>query len=146
MQPSTSTIRQIDLKEACVNFMFSYQQKDVPAMLSYCSPTATVFFQPLGENGKGTVAELGKALWEGLIASFPDLDNTIDSTIANDEDTIRCQVVIRGTQQSDFADIINKRKGFESEHIFIFKLDGQGKISHIDIKWDHTYLKKQLGN
>ena len=126
--------------------MFAYQQKNVTKMLACCTPDAGIEFLPLGQDGVGKVSELGKGIWEALIDSFPDIDNTIDAAIAEDEETVRCQVVIRGTQAKDFADIISKGKHFDSDHIFIFKLDEQGMIDHITIEWNHADLKQQLGS
>jgi predicted ester cyclase len=89
--------------------------------------------------------ELGKAIWTSLIDCFPDIDNTVDAAIAADDDAVRCQVVIRGTQEKDFADIPNKGKHFDSDHIFIFHLNDSAKIDSIEIEWDHADLKRQLG-
>ena len=138
--------RQLGLKNKCVEFMFAYQQKNVAKMLSCCTPDATIEFLPLGPGGKGKVSELGKQIWTGLIDSFPDLDNTVDAAIAEDNDVVRCQVVIRGTQKKDFADIKSYGKHFESDHIFIFRLTDNDLIEHITVEWNHDNLKEQLGN
>ena len=143
---STLSKKELDIKNACVEFMFSYQQKDLKKMLSFCNPDGLIEFAPLGESGKGKITELGKTIWGMLIECFPDLDNTIDAAVAEDNNSLRCQVVIRGTQAKDFADIINKGKSFDSDHIFIFHLDQNNKIDHIWINWDHADFKKQLGN
>jgi len=137
---------ELSLKNACVSFMFAYQQRNVEKMLSFCDPNGEVYFKPMGEQGKGKIMELGKAIWNTLIDCFPDIDNTVDAAIAEDGDAIRCQVVIRGTQEKDFADIPNKGKQFDSDHIFIFHLNGAGKIDSIEIEWDHADLKRQLGS
>src|ERR1700674_3250283 len=105
---STLSKKELDIKNACVEFMFSYQQKDLKKMLSFCNPDGIIEFAPLGESGRGKITELGKTIWGMLIECFPDLDNTIDATVAEDNNCLRCQVVIRGTQARDFADIINK--------------------------------------
>jgi hypothetical protein len=137
--------QELSLKNSCVNFMFAYQQRNVEKMLQFCDPQGTVFFKPLGDSGKGKIYELGKGLWSSLIDSFPDLDNTVDAAVAGDGDSVRCQVVIRGTQAKDFAGIVSKGKSFESDHIFIFRLNNAGKIENIDIEWDHQDFQKQLG-
>jgi len=100
----------------------------------------------LGDAGKGKIGELGKAVWSSLIDCFPDIDNTLDATIAEAGDIIRCQVVISGTQTKDFADIPNKGFRFESDHIFIFHLNDKNRIDEIRISWNHADLKKQLGS
>jgi hypothetical protein len=138
--------QQLSVKNKCVEFMFAYQQKNLEKMLSFCDPNGTVEFLPLGEGGKGKIGELGKAIWSGLIECFPDIDNTLDAAVADDENTVRCQVVIRGTQAKDFADIKSKGKHFDSDHIFIFHLNNDNKIDHISIQWNHEDFKRQLGS
>ena len=135
---------ELSLKNACVQFMFAYQQRNVDKMLSFCNPAGEIHFLPLGENGKGKIGELGKALWTSLIDCFPDIDNTLDAAVAEEENTVRCQVVIRGTQEKDFAGIPNKGKHFDSDHIFIFHLNPDNKIDSIRINWDHADFQKQL--
>ena len=138
--------QELSLKNVCVEFMFAYQKQDVNRMLSFCDPEGTVFFRPLGPDGKGKIYGLGKSLWTALIDSFPDIDNTVDATIAEDGDAIRCQVVISGTQARDFAGITSKGQHFDSDHIFIFHMNAEGKINHIEINWDHADFMKQLGS
>lgn len=137
--------QEISLKNACVNFMFAYQQRNVDKMLSFCDPEGEIYFKPLGDAGKGKIGELGRAIWTTLIDCFPDIDNTVDATVAEEEDSVRCQVVIRGTQAKDFAGIVSKGKKFDSDHIFIFRLNNAGKINRIEISWDHEDFQRQLG-
>lgn len=138
--------KELSLKNACIQFMFSYQQRSVEKMLDCCDVDGAVFFEPLGEAGKGKIGELGKAIWSGLIECFPDIDNTLDAAVAEDDDTVRCQVVIRGTQAADFAGITNKGRHFDSDHIFIFHLNPENKIDSIHINWDHADFQRQLGS
>jgi hypothetical protein len=138
--------RQLSLKNACIEFMFAYQQRNVDKMLSFCDPDGEVRFLPLGEGGIGKIGELGKAIWSGLVDSFPDIDNTLDAAVAEDDNTVRCQVVIRGTQKKDFAGISNKGRKFDSDHIFIFHVNDENKIDSIHISWDHADFQKQLGS
>ena len=137
---------ELSLKNACVEFMFAYQQKNVDKMLSLCVANGDVNFAPLGDAGKGKIGELGKAIWSGLIDSFPDIDNTLDAAVAEEGNTVRCQVVIRGTQEKDFAGIENKGKHLDSDHIFIFHLNPGNKIDSIHISWDHADFQRQLGS
>jgi len=138
--------KQLSLKNKAVQFMFSYQQKSVDKMLSLCDPQGTVNFVPLGEGGSGTISDLGKGIWTALIDCFPDIDNTLDAAIAEDDQTVRCQVVIRGTQAKDFAGITSKGQHFDSDHIFIFHLNEAGKIDYIQVEWNHADFKRQLGS
>ena len=148
MEATIQKQQDLSLKNACVEFMFAYQQRNVEKMLSYCDPEGAVYFQPMGDPGKGKIGELGKAIWSLLIQCFPDIDNTVDAAVAEtgEQGTVRCQVVIRGTQAKDFADIPNKGLSFESDHIFIFHLNNDNKIDSIKVTWDHSDLKKQLGS
>ena len=138
--------QELSLKNACVEFMFAYQQRNVEKMLSFCDPAGSIHFEPLGDAGVGTIGELGRNIWTGLIDSFQDIDNTLDAAVAEGEDTVRCQVVIRGTQARDFAGIENKGKHFDSDHIFIFHLDPANKIDGIRVSWDHADFQRQLGS
>ncbi|MBL7744393.1 MAG: ester cyclase [Chitinophagaceae bacterium] len=134
----------LSLKNACVEFMFAYQLRNVDKMLGFCDQEGEVWFRPLGEAGKGKIGELGKAIWSSLIDCFPDIDNTVDATVAEDGESVRCQVVIRGTQAKDFAGIASKGKKFDSDHIFIFHLNPANKIDRIHITWDHEDFQRQL--
>lgn len=135
----------ISVKNVCVQFLLAYQQRNVQKMLSFCAPDGEIFFEPLGEGGKGKIHELGKGLWTALIDSFPNIDNTLDAAVAEDSSVVRCQVVIRGTQQKDFAGITSKGQSFDSDHIFIFKINEDNLISRINISWNHADFAKQLG-
>ncbi|MEJ0103233.1 MAG: nuclear transport factor 2 family protein [Bacteroidota bacterium] len=146
METTIQLQHELSLKNACVEFMFAYQQRNVEKMLSFCDPAGDVHFEPLGDAGNGKIYELGKGIWSALIDSFPDIDNTLDAAIAEDEDGVRCQVVIRGTQSKDFADIPSKGLRFDSDHIFIFHLNDRNKIDDIKISWDHADFKRQLGS
>jgi predicted ester cyclase len=136
--------QELSLKNACVEFMFAYQQRNVERMLGFCNADGEVYFASLGESGRGKIGELGKAIWAGLIDAFPDITNTLDAAIAEGENNVRCQVVISGTQAKDFAGIENKGKHFDSDHIFIFHVDSDNMIDYIQITWDHEDLQKQL--
>ncbi len=137
--------QELSLKNACVEFMFAYQQRNVEKMLSFCDPGGSVVFEPLGEAGVGTIGDLGKNIWTSLVECFPNIDNTLDAAVAEGENTVRCQVTIRGTQEKDFAGIQNKGQDFDSDHIFIFHLNPYNKIDSIRINWDHADFQKQLG-
>ena len=143
MQQVQEQTRVIELKNHCVQFMFAYQQKDISKMMSFCDPEGEVNFKSLGEAGRGKIGELGKNLWSLLCDCFPDINNTIDA-IVSEGDSVRCQVLISGTQAKEFAGIENKGKHFDSDHIFIFHLNADRKIDNIEIEWDHDNFVKQL--
>lgn len=124
--------------------MFAYQQKDVDKMMSFCDPDGVVEFKPLGAVGTGKIGELGRGIWESLVDCFPNIDNTLDAAVADDYRTVRCQVVIRGTQKKDFAGINSAGKSFDSDHIFIFHINDENRIDHISVEWNHEDFVRQL--
>jgi SnoaL-like polyketide cyclase len=136
----------LDLKGSAINFMFTYAEQDMETMMSLCDTEGEVWFKPLGEGGRGKIGELGKGLWTALIDSFPDLNNTVDSAALDSDGNVRCQVTIRGKQAKDFAGIKCQDQQFDSDHIFIFKHNPNGKINSIHIQWDHADFQKQLGS
>lgn len=144
MDNAVNKDRGLSLQSKCVEFLFAYQQRNVDRMLSCCSPDGDIDFTPLGESGKGKIYTLGKGLWTALIDAFPDIDNTIDAAVAEDEQTVRCQVVIRGTQSKPFAGIPSRGKPFDSDHIFVFRIGDDQKINAITISWDHDDFQRQL--
>src|SRR5690606_21548666 len=108
-------------KGTCIEFFSAYQDMDIDRMLQLCKPEGAVFFEPLGEAGKGKIGEFGKNLWLALMDAFPDLDNTVIRAEMNDaQDTVTCTVSIFGTQEKEFAGIPSKGLRFESDHVFVF--------------------------
>jgi hypothetical protein len=138
------SVTSLTRKGTCIEFFSAYQDHDYERMVSLCTTDATVDFTPLGDGGKGLVAELGKGLWSGLMDCFPDIDNTIDTFDITDSE-ISCKVVIFGTQAKDFAGITSKGLKFETDHIFIFKFNEEDQIVAIQITWNHESFSKQLG-
>jgi hypothetical protein len=136
----------LDLKGSAISFMFAYAEQDMDKMMSLCDTEGEVWFKPLGEDGRGKIGKLGKGLWSALIDSFPNLNNTVDSAILDADGNVRCQVVVRGTQAKDFAGIKNNDQDFDSDHIFIFQHNPNGKICSIQIEWNHLDFQRQLGS
>lgn len=140
----TNEVQSLTRKGTCVEFFSAYQEHDYNRMVSLFTPEANVNFIPLGEDGQGKVAELGKGLWSTLMDCFPDIDNTID-TFEEHGDEITCKVVIFGTQAKDFAGIKSQGLKFENDHIFVFKFNEDDQITTVTINWDHVSFCKQLG-
>ena len=132
-------------KGTCIEFFSAYQDMDVERMLSLCEPDGTVAFVPLGTEYAGKLFEVGKAVWEGLMNAFPNLDNTVKGQRYNEaDDSVICKVVIFGKQEKEFAGLPPKGNSFDSEHIFIFKFNESGKITDLAINWDHESFVDQL--
>lgn len=131
-------------KGACLAFFSAYQDMDTARMIQLATPDATVHFQPMGDDGRGSFWEFGKGVWQLLMDCFPDLDNTVDSLTA-EGDTVTAHVTIFGTQAQDFLGITNKGLRFNSDHVFVFRFDEADRITHLDITWDHASFSQQLG-
>lgn len=131
-------------KGTCLAFFSAYQDLDIEAMLALCDPAGSFWLRPLGPDPQGTLGEAGRNFWLGVVDAFPDVDNTIDTfDVSGDE--VTCHVVIFGTQAKDFAGIPSKGQRFHSEHIFIFRFDGEDRIKGVTIDWDLARFQKQLG-
>jgi hypothetical protein len=135
----------LDLKNTAIAFMFAYAEQDMDKMMSLCDTEGSVWFKPLGDDGRGTIGGLGKGLWSALMDSFPNLDNTVNSAATEPDGCVRCQVDIRGTQAKEFAGIPSKGEDFDSDHVFVFHHDADGLIDSIEIEWNHADFQRQLG-
>ncbi|MEZ4905220.1 MAG: ester cyclase [Spirosomataceae bacterium] len=143
MVTTTETLTDLTRKGTCIEFFSAYQEMDTERMIQLAIPNATTHFQPLGDDGKGTFQEFGKAVWSLLMDCFPDLDNTVDSMYA-EGDTIVCKVAIFGTQEKEFMGLPSKGLKFNSDHIFVFRFDENDKICDLKISWNHESFVTQL--
>jgi hypothetical protein len=130
----------------CIEFFSAYQEMDIERMMKLCTPDGDVYFEPLGEAGKGKIQEFGRTLWLTLMDCFPDLDNTVLFTQVNEDGSVTCSVKIFGTQEKDFAGVPAKGLRFDSDHIFIFRFTPDEKIDGISINWNHASFVRQLGS
>lgn len=141
----SETIDALSKKGTCIEFFSAYQDFDIDRMLSLCNPLGEVFFEPLGDAGKGKIFETGKGIWSAVLDSFPDVDNTVKSqSYDGTTNSVTCNVVIFGKQEKEFAGLPSKGLRFDSEHIFIFRFDDQSKIDRININWNHDRFVKLL--
>lgn len=132
-------------KGTCIEFFSAYQDFDLDRMLTLFSPNATIAFEPLAAAGAGKVSEVGKNIWGAVLDAFPDVDNTVKSQVFDEKaNSVTCTVVIFGTQAKDFAGLTSKGLRFDSEHIFIFRFDDQGKVDNVSINWDFNSFVSQL--
>jgi predicted ester cyclase len=139
----TENLTDLTRKGTCIEFFSAYQEMDIERMMNLASPEATVWFKPLGDDGKGLFREFGKTVWRLLMDCFPDLDNTVD-TITKEGDQTVCRVSIFGNQEKDFLGLPARGYGFKSDHIFIFHFDQADRIKHLQIDWDHNSFVRQL--
>ena len=140
---TTEAIAELTRKGTSIECFSAYQDLETERMINLATPEATVWFQPLGEGGKGLFREFGKAVWSLLMDCFPDIDNTVDSMYSED-DAVNCKVAIFGTQEKEFMGLPSKGLKFNSDHIFVFRFDENDKITDLSINWNHENFVAQL--
>jgi hypothetical protein len=140
-QESVSTLTR---KGACLAFFTAYDDLDTARMIGLAAPDATVHFLPLGNDGRGSFWEFGKAVWDLLIDCFPDISNSVDNLTA-ENDTVTANVTITGTQAKEFMGIVSKGYRFTCDHIFVFRFNEMDQIQHLTINWNHAEFITQLG-
>lgn len=138
------SISALTRKGACLAFFNAYDDLDTARMIGLAAPNATVHFLPLGNDGRGSFWEFGKAVWDLLIDCFPDISNTVDSLTAED-DRVMANVTIEGTQAKDFMGVVSKGRRFTCDHIFVFRFNEVDQIQQLTIDWNHAEFVNQLG-
>ncbi|TAE30258.1 MAG: nuclear transport factor 2 family protein [Cytophagales bacterium] len=141
---TTESLSTLTRKGACLAFFEAYADLDTARMINLATSEATVHFEPLGDDGKGSFWEFGRGVWQLIMDCFPNVDNTVDTMSAEGE-TVTCRVAIFGTQAADFMGIANKGLSFNSDHVFVFQFDNDDRITHVSISWDHPRFVEQLG-
>jgi steroid delta-isomerase-like uncharacterized protein len=133
-------------------FFDAYRVHDVEAMVDACAEQADFHYVPLEMWGKqrvvrgdGKVRSIGKVLWTGLIASFPDLTNEVTSLHADGAGNVAAEVTIRGTQAKPWGPIASAGKALALRHLFVFHLDERNLIDEIRAYWDAADMHRQLG-
>ena len=134
-------------------FFDRYRAHDVDGMTDLCSINAAFFYVPVELWGKqrvlradGTVGTIGKPLWTGLIASFPNLSNTVHTITSNDDGDVVAEVDIEGTQQLAWGLITPAGRHYREPHLFIFHVGPDLLIDSITAYWNDAGISRQLGH
>ena len=134
-------------------FFDRYREHDVEGMTDLCSINADFSYVPVEVWGKqrvvrgdGKVGTVGKPLWTGLIASFPDLSNTVHTITSNDDGDVVAQVDIEGTQQLAWGLIAPAGQHYREPHLFIFGVGPDLLIDSITAYWNDAGISQQLGH
>jgi ketosteroid isomerase-like protein len=134
-------------------FFDRYRAHDVDGMIDLCAVNADFSYVPLEIWGKqrvlrgdGKVATIGKPIWSGLIASFPDLTNVVHSIVANDDGDVVAEVSIGGTQQLAWAQIAPAGRSYSDPHLFVFRVGRDLLIEAVTAYWDNGSMTCQLGH
>jgi len=134
-------------------FFDRYRAHDVEGMTDLCAMNADFSYVPVELWGKqrvlrgdGKVRTIGKPLWTGLIASFPDLSNTVQTVTSNDDGDVVAEVDIAGTQQLAWGLIAPAGKQYREPHLFIFRVGPDLLIDSITAYWNDAGISQQLGH
>jgi ketosteroid isomerase-like protein len=134
-------------------FFARYRAHDVDAMTDLCSINADLCYVPVELWGKqrvlrgdGKVGTVGKPLWTGLIASFPDLSLTEQAITGNDDGDVVAQADIEGTQERAWGLITPAGKHYREPHLFVFHVGPDLLIDSITAYWNDAGISQQLGH
>jgi hypothetical protein len=150
---ATASLNGAAAARVVTEFFDRYRAHDVAGMVDLCGVNADFSYVPLEIWGKqrvlrgdGKVATIGKPIWSGLIASFPDLTNVVHSIAASDEGDVIAEVSIGGTQQLPWAQIAPAGRHYSDPHLFIFHVGADLLIDAITAYWDNGSMTWQLGH
>jgi ketosteroid isomerase-like protein len=134
-------------------FFDRYRAHDVNGMTDLCSINADFSYVPVEMWGKqrvlrgdGKVGTIGKPLWTGLIAAFPDLTNTVHTVAANEDGDVVAEVDIGGTQQLAWALTKPAGQHYLEPHLFIFHVGEDLLIDAVTAYWNDASMSQQLGH
>lgn len=106
---------------------------------SLCAPNYSAH---IGSNPPMTLAH-HEGFAKAFYAGFPDLQHTVDETIADDRKVV-VRFTLRGTHQADFMGIPPTGKSFEAGAVAIFHID-KDKIVELRGQFDQMGMMRQLG-
>ncbi|MEM8750826.1 MAG: ester cyclase [Pseudomonadota bacterium] len=130
--------------DAAKKFFDEYRAQNVPGMVALFQPKGTVEYVPF--KLQGPVEKIGPGSWGVLIEAFPNLSNKVHSiTESADGRTAHVDVNISGTQTKDVFGVPNKGKSYDLRHMFIIRVDQNGKITNVTSFWDNADWYVQLG-
>ncbi|WP_299219956.1 ester cyclase [uncultured Aquimarina sp.] len=144
------TATQIENRKTLATLFFNaYKNHDLETAVSYATSNGTFRYVPLGENGIGKINADEGTTWKGiasaLIEAFPDLTNDVKSITIDNEGNAIVRVFIGGTQKNEILGIPSKGKYYNTEHLFILKINDDNKIEDILSFWDNWDWFQQIG-
>ncbi|AOZ04236.1 hypothetical protein BKK81_33125 (plasmid) [Cupriavidus sp. USMAHM13] len=123
---------QIEIVKA---FFARYREHDINGMLAMFSQDARIDYVPM--RLEGPAGEAGKTIWRGLMDGFPDLSNQVTAVYGDDDQrTVIAEVTITGTQARDVLGIASRGQSFSLPHVFIVRMDTDGRIEFMRAYWD----------
>ena len=137
-------LKTISAKDTAIAWFDRYRTQDVDGMVAMFEPDAIIDYVPL--DLRATPTQLAENGWRVLIDSFPDLTNEIKQICQDTiENTAFVDVYIGGTQRKDAFGIPNQGQKYWLRHLFILKINDEGKIAKMTAFWDSVSWYQQLG-
>jgi len=134
-------------------FFGRFRAHDVEGMTDLCSMNANFCYVPVELWGKqrvlrgdGKVRTVGKPLWRGQIAAFPDLSLAVHNLTSNEDGDVVVQVDVEGTQQLPWGLIAPAGRHYLEPHLFIFHVGPDLLIDSITAYWNDADVNQQLGH
>lgn len=127
-------------------FFDAYTAHDIAAMVSLCSPNGSLRYVPLGEQGVGSLHEVGAGLWQMYVDAFPDFRAKVVSMIEAQGEIVVCETINSGSQAKDIGSVKNKGRSFAAPHSFILAFGEDGLIEKVTAFWDNDTIFAQLGH
>jgi ketosteroid isomerase-like protein len=154
MAETTELARTAESAVAVVTEFFDrYRAHDVDGMTDLCAVSARLRYVPVEQWGKqrvlrgdGTVGTVGKPLWAGLIAAFPDLSVTVRTIAGNDDGDVIAEVDIEGTQERAWGLITPAGQHYREPHLFVCHVGPDLLIDSITAYWNDAGISQQLGH
>ncbi len=144
--------RSVEAEAVVRAFLDAQRARNVEAMAGGCARDAEFCYVPVEwwgrqrvARGTGTVGTVGKALWTGLFEAFPDLTTEVTSLVADGDGNVAVEVLLSGTQSSEWGTIGNRRRRFSVPQLFIFRVGDGALIERIAAYWDDAAVREQLG-
>ncbi|MDG5817578.1 nuclear transport factor 2 family protein [Natronococcus sp. A-GB7] len=133
------------IKDTAREFFEAYDDQDVERMASLATEDAEVRYVPLGEDGRGSVHEVGTATWSALIDAFPDFHNEVEWITEDENGDAFIRVFIGGTQEQELWGIPSRGEECWIDHLFILRGNDDDEITAIVAYWDNVTFLEQVG-
>lgn len=134
-------------------FFGRYSAHDVDGMVDLCSVEASFTYVPIEYwseqgtlRGRGSVRSVGKAVWTGLMRSFPDLWVRVETVDSNSQGDAIVQACIGGTQARAWGFVSPRGGRFEENHLFVLHVGDDRLIDNIAAYWNGAGMNRQLGH
>jgi ketosteroid isomerase-like protein len=129
-----------DLKAIAQKFFAAYDGQDIEGMVDCFADEAKAWYAPYGRDSVMPIRGGIDAIWRAF-QRVPDLRVKIDDLILAEGNTVVARVwVIGGPHAVEVPGIIKKGQAVPIPHLFLLRIDQNGKIARLDCYFDNTVL------